>query len=341
MIALPFVGIVPHILPGYFWQMAFKSSQSYFHVSRKDRRGSLLLLSIVVLCCILPFAFFLFYKEQVTEDRGLDQSLANLKTKQLEARQQKSFKKDDADYRPYDHPSGYSPTKYVSKKKGILFSFDPNTLSAEGWKKLGLRDKTIATILNFRSKGGRFREPGDIRKIWGLFPDEADRLMPYVTIAEDQKTPQRNDYRSPGNLPGNNIKYAALTIIDANTADTSAFIALPGIGSKLSQRIINFRDKLGGFYAIEQVKETFGLPDSVYQKIKPMLQVSGNVKQLNINTASAEELRLHPYIKYHIANALVEYRKQHGNYQSPEEVRKIMIITDEIYQKLQPYLKIE
>ncbi len=81
--------------------------------------------------------------------------------------------------------------------------------------------------------------------------------------------------------------------------------------------------------------------DSVYQKIKPMLQVSGAVKQFNINTASAEEMKMHPYIKYHLANALVEYRKQHGNYQSLDEIKKIMIMTDEIYLKLAPYLKTE
>jgi DNA uptake protein ComE-like DNA-binding protein len=66
-------------------------------------------------------------------------------------------------------------------------------------------------------------------------------------------------------------------IIDINSADTTSFIALPGIGSKLAARIINFRDKLGGFYSVAQVGETFGLPDSTFQKIKQYLKLENTV----------------------------------------------------------------
>ncbi|RYF82997.1 MAG: helix-hairpin-helix domain-containing protein, partial [Chitinophagaceae bacterium] len=213
--------------------------------------------------------------------------------------------------------------------------FDPNMISAEDWKKLGLRDKTIATILNFRSKGGKFRKPEDIKKIWGLFPDEAERLMPYVQIAQAAPAYEQ---RMP--TYANTVK-PTLAHIDINAADSNAFIALPGIGSKLSQRIINFRNRLGGFYDVEQVKETFGLHDSVFQKIKPMLQVDGGVKRININTATLEELKMHPYIKYHLANAMVQYRQQHGNFSTVDDLRRIMIVTDEIFKKLRPYLVAE
>lgn len=74
-------------------------------------------------------------------------------------------------------------------------------------------------------------------------------------------------------------------MVTINDADTSAFIALPGIGSKLSARIVAFRDKLGGFYSVEQIGETWGLADSTFQKIKGRLQVSGEVRKINVNTA--------------------------------------------------------
>ena len=68
--------------------------------------------------------------------------------------------------------------------------------------------------------------------------------------------------------------YAArYSIIDVNTADTTAFISLPGIGSKLAARIITFREKLSGFYSVEQIGETYGLPDSTFQKIKQYLKL--------------------------------------------------------------------
>ena len=130
-------------------------------------------------------------------------------------------------------------------------------------------------------------------------------------------------------------------LIDINLADTSAFIALPGIGSKLSQRIISFRDKLGGFYKIDQLAETFGLADSTFQKIKPRLLLDNPVvKQLNINLASADELKSHPYLRYALANAIVQYRSQHGNFAAVSDLKKIMLITDDIYNKMVPYLKL-
>ncbi len=117
---------------------------------------------------------------------------------------------------------------------------------------------------------------------------------------------------------------------------------MPGIGSKLAQRIINFRDKLGGFYAVQQVTETFGLPDSTFQKIKTRLAINGKaVKQININTASLDELKVHPYIRYNIANSIVQYRSQHGNFTSVAVIKNIMLISDDLFNKLEPYLSVQ
>ena len=125
-------------------------------------------------------------------------------------------------------------------------------------------------------------------------------------------------------------------------ADTTALIALPGIGSKLSQRILFFRDKLGGFYKVDQVGETFGLRDSVFQLIKARFSIntSAALRQININTATLDEMKAHPYLRYAIANAIVQYRTQHGNYMAVADIKKIMLVTEDIYNKVAPYLKI-
>jgi competence ComEA-like helix-hairpin-helix protein len=134
-------------------------------------------------------------------------------------------------------------------------------------------------------------------------------------------------------------KNQANNFIDVNSADTAAFIALPGIGSKLASRIINFRDKLGGFYSIDQIGEIYGLPDSTFQKIKPYLKLEKiELKKININTATKDEMKSHPYIKWALANAIVEYRNQHGNFSSLEDLKKISLITDELFNKLEHYL---
>ncbi|MEI9944383.1 MAG: helix-hairpin-helix domain-containing protein [Chitinophagaceae bacterium] len=112
----------------------------------------------------------------------------------------------------------------------------------------------------------------------------------------------------------------------------------PVSGAKLAARIVNFRDKLGGFYSIDQIKEIYGLPDSTFQKIKTYLKLNNEaIKKININTATIDELKAHPYIKYTIANPLIAYRNEHGPFSKVEDIKKVMAVTDEVYNKLSPY----
>ena len=225
--------------------------------------------------------------------------------------------------------------------KGELFYFDPNAISTSDWKRLGLKDKTIKTIENYLNKGGHFYKPGDLQKIYGLHIDEYERLKPYIKI-ESNPSKSNYDYVSPKSKdaiqPAKTFA-ARYSIIDVNMADTTAFISLPGIGSKLASRIVTFREKLGGFYSVEQIGETYGLPDSTFQKIKQYLKLdNASVKKININTATLDEMKAHPYIKYSLANPIVAYRNEHGAFSKIEEIKNIMAVTDEIYNKIAPYL---
>ena len=126
---------------------------------------------------------------------------------------------------------------------------------------------------------------------------------------------------------------------DINEADTSAFIALPGIGSKLAARIVLFREKLGGFYDKEQIREVYGLHDSVFQKISPLLECNPQkVKKIDINSAEKETLKVHPYIRWKVANALVTYRAQHGSFSSAEDLSKLENVDEDALKKMMPYI---
>ncbi len=318
--------------------MQKRVSNNYFNFTRKERNGTIILLIVVLLLTAIPFIYPLVFKEKIIHATDIQHELATLKTKQTDSTKKyyrKNFEEGNSE--KYYQPS--EKRFHDNRIKGELFYFDPNTISPGDWKKLGVRDKTINTIQNFITKGGKFRQPEDIKKIWGLHEDEVQRLMPFVKIAAAvsivepvKQTAVFNKYESKRSFEK----------IDINLADTSALIRLPGIGSKLSNRIISFREKLGGFYSIEQVAETFGLPDSVFQKIKPALQLhEKNIKQININTASLDELKQHPYIRYNLANLVVQYRTQHGNFSAINDIKKIMTVTDELYNKLAPYLTIE
>ena len=127
-----------------------------------------------------------------------------------------------------------------------------------------------------------------------------------------------------------------------NQADTIVWSQLPGIGAKLASRIVHFREKLGGFYQIDQVGETFGLPDSTYQKIKPCLRLDATALiQIDLNSASKESLQAHPYIRWQIANAIINYRQAHGGFHSVDELLQLAQIDTAKFEKLKPYLVVK
>ncbi len=305
----------------------------YLNFTQKERWGIIILLFLITLTLLIPFFFSYFISQKKNDHQQFEKEIAALKIKQQDSADR--FVKRDFD------ENNYQPSEknyYNNRIKGELFYFDPNTLSADGWKRLGIREKTIHTIQNYLSKGGKFYKPEDIGKIWGLHEDEISRLVPYVRIGQKAADNFADSKNTEGNKAFDKPKYT-VTTVDINSADTSAFITLPGIGSKLANRIITFRDKLGGFYKVEQVAETYALPDSTFQKIKDKLVINNpSVKKININTATIDELKAHPYIRYNMANAIVQYRSQHGDFISVSDLKKIMMITDEIYNKAEPYL---
>lgn len=312
----------------------------YLNFTKKERRGNFVILFLIVCCLLLPFFFSWLTAEPEYDHSQFEKEIAALNLKQPDSSVNYVNRKfDENNYQNYYQPT--DKKTYTKEFKGELFYFDPNTLSVDGWKKLGIREKTAVTINKYVSKGGKFYKPEDIGKIWGLQKDEINRLMPYVRIAA-QSTPVYASTKVYEPNKVNDKPAFSLKTLDINEADTSALIALPGIGSKLANRIIAFRDKLGGFHSIDQVGETFALPDSTFQKIKSRLVINNpNVKKININKASLDEMKTHPYIRYTIANVILQYRNSHGDFAAVYDLKKIVIITDDIFNKASPYLTIK
>jgi competence protein ComEA len=224
------------------------------------------------------------------------------------------------------------------KTQARLFHFDPNTTSFQQWQQLGVKDKTAQTILKYVQKGGRFRVPEDLKKIWGLTPIQAERLIPFVVIKDDADNQRFSQRRKDSIVKKTSFDKHS---IDVNVATQEQWESLKGIGSGLASRIIKFREKLGGFISIDQVKETYGLPDSTFQQIRSKLIYNEiSVTRLNINELNLEQLAIHPYIRYKVARAIINYREQHGWYQSVRELEKIESIAPETLHKMEKYLTV-
>jgi DNA uptake protein ComE-like DNA-binding protein len=253
-----------------------------------------------------------------------------------------------------------SPSSFIHSE---LFYFDPNGLNISEWRRLGLPDRLIHTIQHYIEKGGRFRKPEDLKKLYGLRNSDYHRLLPYVRITNSPG----NFQTGPGNYTktSNNIQtvknddsFSSLSrlnsgrdfvhtvkkfiVTDINFADSADWLRLPGIGEKLASRIVHFREKLGGFYQLDQVGETFGLPDSSFQKIKPFLRMNSvSLNKIDLNSATKEILQSHPYIRWQLSKAILEYREQHGGFHSVDELLQLAQVDTGKFERLKPYLVAE
>lgn len=310
--------------------------QEYFSFSRRDRVAIIILSALILVIFFLPgFISPAGRKSIEIPDPGWIAAMQKLERKEED--QGAVYPGQGFEARNYpgiEKKPGYGS----SPGKAVLFYFDPNSLDPAGWQKLGLRPKTIQTIQNYLSRGGQFRKPEDLQRVYGLFPDEYQRLAPFIRI---EHKPLAEAKEKKYEVTVREKEYRPL-IIELNTTDTTDLIALPGIGSKLAARIIAFRNKLGGFYDVKQVAETFGLTDSTYQKIKSRLRADpGEIRKIRLNTVTLEELKTHPYIRFALAQTIIAYRNEHGPFTRAEDLKKILVITEEVYSKLAPYLSAE
>ncbi len=215
--------------------------------------------------------------------------------------------------------------------------FDPNQVPKQQLVAMGVPGKIANTWANFRDKGGRFYKPEDVRKIYGLTDDLYRQMQPYI-VMEDSSAVAFISKKAASNPPE---LQRALVAIDVNRASVEEWQKLSGIGPVLSNRIVKFREKLGGFISVEQVAETYNLPDSTFQKIKPQLRWSSPQNLIKINFATEEELAAHPYINWKQAGVIIKYRNNHGPFNSPEDFQKVRVLSAEQHKKLAPYLKFD
>jgi len=211
-------------------------------------------------------------------------------------------------------------------------AFDPNQYSLEEWMNLGLSEKQAAVILKFTKHGVRSNE--DLKKIF-VISDELYLLIKdstrYISVGEKVYTP--NTDRLESKTP---IK------IDVNTATIDELMAVKGIGPFFAKQIIKLRDELGGFYSEAQLLDVWKMDQEKLQVISPsLLFTESKLHQLNINTATVEELKTHPYISWNLANSIVKLRSQNGSFKRIEEVKKSVLMTDDLFEKLKRYLTID
>lgn len=312
----------------------------YFRFSRSQRRAMVLMIVFS-----LSVSLLIHFKNRPEKNA---RNLAIMATGKLE-----NLKiKEAGSWQP---PGGFESKTVVKRQGRQPFQpaslgakpdfFDPNTADAQTLAALGLSSRAISNIINYREKGGRFSKPEDLAKMYAIKPHQIKELLPYVRIEPVYMAAKPTETMD---LTGKNRETGFATVkkplpvaVDINLSDSLEWQLLPGIGAKRAAAILKYREKLGGFVNVEQVGETYGLPDSVFQKIKGSLSLQpGEITRIPINGATESELKAHPYIGWQWAKIIVAYRNQHGPFQSVDDLMKIHIIKKEWLDRVRPYLEV-
>ena len=218
---------------------------------------------------------------------------------------------------------------YQKKSKKNKYSrpekaFDPNSYDVDEWMKLGLSAKQSNALINYIKKG--ITSDDQLRKSF-VMSDELFALIQdstfYAVAVEEE----------------NITKPISISLVNINTASKEELMSVHGIGNFYADKILEYRERIGGFVQLEQLLELWKFDEEKLQRVENQFSIgSESVKTLNVNTATIEELKAHPYISYKVANSIVKMRLAHGDYKELEALMNSKLIDVELYMKLKPYL---
>ena len=273
--------------------------KNWFGFSRRERRSSIILLILIIIILLLRIA--VPEKNIIIED--VTAGISEI--------------------------GGVSEIDISEEQSSVeLFSFDPNSVQYDTLIKLGFTKREAGTLIAYRNKGGRFRKPSDLGKVYGIEEVKAEKLIPFVEVKTD--ITKRDKIFS--------IKQQK-TLINLNNCDSALLVTLPGIGPVLSVRIIKYRNLLGGFASVNQLKEVYGLPPETFEIIKGRVFAdSSAIIGININTAGYKELSRLPYLENYEITSILKYRELKGRIEEMNDLTENKLLTVEKADKVRPYL---
>lgn len=299
--------------------------RNLLYIIKHDRQAAMLLLVVFLALGVFTLEFF-------TEDKTNKEQRTKTETR---------------------HHTAEKEYYAVPAKEIHLQPFDPNTADSTVLLGLGLQPWQVRSIYKYRANGGVYSRPEDFARLYGLSLKKYKELRPYIRIAKDYRPaaesvgqtnhfPKKDDIRVSGvaqqdiSSSMRPMKLKAGQTLSVNASDTTELQRVPGIGPYYARKIVRLRDRLGGIVSKEQLLEIEGFPESAL----PYFTISGsNIRKLNINKATAEQLRSHPYITYIMAREITNYRRMHGTIQNIDDLSLLPDFTKETRNKLRPYLE--
>ena len=291
----------------------------FFYLQKSDRRTIILLLCVIVAAVVVM---------KTVEDGSTEEAAPTLQVT------------DKQDHRQRQQPRNHAYYQ-TEERKAELFPFDPNTADSTQLLRLGLQPWQVRNIYKYRAAGGVYRQPRDSARLYGLPLKQFRRLEPYIRIKEEDMPAERYFYKYEPIEERDTMKYPiklqAEERIVLNRADTAQLRKVPGIGPYFARKIVEYRERLGGYYRVQQLLEIEDFPETAVDFF--IIPDDTQLRKLNINRLSLNELKRHPYLNFYQARAIVDYRRLHGTIQSLDQLSLLRDFPREAIERLTPYVE--
>ncbi len=291
-----------------------------FTFTKQERSGIYFLLLSIALLQIGYYLYRSFYVSLGTQIIAIDKEGQT----EIDALKQKALHKDSV----------------------VIYPFNPNFISDYKGYTLGMSLPEIDSLFAFRAKGLYVNSAEEFQKVTHIPDSLLRRIAPYFKFPEWTKDRrpivQSNKY---GPALQNVIRSTAGSVInvkDLNSVGADDLKTVIGIGNTLSERIIKFRDRLGGFLVDDQLYDVYGLEPEVVDRALERFRVLERPKivKININKASAQEIAQLVYIQKTVAQRIVNYRNVNGSIGSFDELKKIEDFPAEKIHRIRLYLSL-
>ena len=229
-----------------------------------------------------------------------------------------------------------------------LTEFDPNTVSYEELRALGLDPKVAVSLVKYRAAGKIFTIPEDVATCYGITDSIYAVLKPYIVIGNQYKLkhsvldadpsmthPEDSRHRD------SRILKTPLTEFDPNKLDIAGFMSL-GFSEAQSRSIINFRNALGKFHSPEEFSRAYAVSPQTFEQLRPFIVIDSVEESVDfglqpepvrsstveLNTADSITLLSIRGIGPKTAAAIIAYRKRLGGYASADQILETGIVSE-------------
>ena len=228
---------------------------------------------------------------------------------------------------------------YSGRFKPLWKQCAPEALNAADWQRLGLSSKQASSMLRYRDKYG-FHSIEQMQRIRVLPPALLNLISDSLRFQQPFGNTSTKNIEGKAKETSSVLLEKKIQKLDLNSATTGMLVALPGVGEYTAVKIIAYRERLGGFLSLDQLQEIQGLKPEILQKLLPYLELEQGVKRISINEVPYELLKLHPYLTWNQANSIIKMRKQRGQFKDLVELKESVLIDEETYKRLLPYVSL-